>query len=176
MNKVVWIGMFLLLIAATGVQADAGLGLSVGYPLYFIDEFGFDSQGIFVGINARWKPSLFLLDAGFAVCLAGGLSYGFLDVGLCFDLLFLRLALAAGFDFVRFSAYGWGSYTDPGINAKVNLDVKLGRVTVGVSGSIPVDMLIGSLNDTMDDDLRLLAVQPTLNVLYWFESSKSHRR
>lgn len=176
MKKIVWIALILLPIAAAGVQADAALGLSVGYPLYFIDELGFDSQGIFVGVNVRWKPSLFLLDAGFAVCLGGGLSYGFLDAGLCFDLLFLRLALTAGFDFVRFSAYGWGSYTDPGINARVDLDVKLGRVTVGVSGSIPVDILIGSLNGTVDDDLRLLAVQPTLNVLYWFESSQSRRR
>ena len=54
------------------------------------------------------------------------------DVGLALDVLILRLSLGAGPNFT----YVFGGAADPamfGFNIKANADLKLGRVTVGLS-------------------------------------------
>jgi hypothetical protein len=177
MSKLSWMAVILLLAGAAGAFAETGIGLSAGYPVYVLVDYGFEPEALFAGVVARWKPSLFLLDAGFAFLLGGGLTYGFLNAGLCIDLLFLRFALSAGLDFVHYGEPGW-SYLDPGLNVRTSLDFKLGPVSLGVSAAVPVDVLIGFLRqEDVSSDLRVLACQPAVNLIYWFgRSSKSHRR
>jgi hypothetical protein len=178
MRKAIWLVSLLLLLMATEGFAEVGVGISAAYPIYLIGELGFEPQALFAGASVRWKPSWFLLDAGFSFCLAGGLYYGFLDAGICFDLAILRIGLAAGFDFVRVSMFEYGAYTAPGLNAKVNLDIKIARVSIGVSGTAPLDMLLrGGEVYSEQQELRVLALMPTVNIMYWFGAgTKSKRR
>ena len=106
------------------------------------------SHYILAGVNARWNPAWFLLDAGYALLPGGDGRYGFLDLGLCFDIHFLRLGLA-------------------GINA--NLDFMIGRVSVGLSGSFPL------FADEMSLDPWLMTKQIGLNVFYWIGSRSRQR-
>jgi hypothetical protein len=178
MKKLIWLVSLLLLLMAIGGFAETGIGISAGYPVYFITEMGFEPQALFAGATLRWKPSWFLLDAGFSFCLVDGMYYGFLDAGFCFDLSFLRFGLAAGFDFVRISMPGYGSWTAPGINAKLNLDIKISRVSIGVSGTVPLDLLFRREEVYSEQqESRIVALMPALNIIYWFGAgSRSKRR
>ena len=172
MKKAVCVALLLLLAATAGVFAEVGVGVSAGYPVYFLMDYGFEPEAIFAGASMRWRPSLFQLDGGFSLMLGGGLAYGFLDAGLCFDLLFLRFALGAGVDFVS-----WYS-AELGLNLRTSLDLKFGPVSLGMSGAVPLDALLDLLRGKdISNDLRVLACQPTLNLIFWFgHSSKSRRR
>ena len=41
--------------AAAGVLAEAGVGVSAGYPMYFLIDYGFEPEAIFAGASMRWK-------------------------------------------------------------------------------------------------------------------------
>jgi len=178
-NKLLLVVVVLALVAGV-CHAEAGVGVSVSYPLAIalVYDMDFDSEMLFAGVAFRWKPSLLLIDVGTSAMLGGGLMYGFLDLGLCFDLAFLRFGLAGGVDFVRFSDSYWGDYTAGGLNAKLNLDIKLGKLTVGASASIPIDVLLEALGgDGVENEFRLVAAQPSVNVMYWFgRDSRSRLR
>jgi len=168
------IGILLLVLAAGVCHGEVAVGVSAGYPLAvaLIYEAGFDTDLLLAGVAFRWKPSAFLLDLGVSRTLGLPILYGFLDIGVCADLAFLRFGLVGGVDLLRFSDPDWGSFNAAGFNAKVNLDFKIGRLTVGLSGSIPLDLLLQALTDDgIDEDFRLFAAQSTLNVMYWFGDS-----
>lgn len=173
MARKIVVGMLLLALSGPG-YAETGLGLSAGYPLWaaMMYDAEFDAQALFAGAVVRWKPSAFLLDAGVSRWLNGGLMLAYLDMGVCFDLWVFRFGLGGGIDLVRWSEPGWGSYSELGFNGKLNFDVKLGRVTVGVSALVPIDAL---LSEYPEDRLTIFAAQPMVNVLYWFGSSSKLR-
>jgi len=81
------------------------------------------------------------------------------DVGLALDLLFLRLSLGAGPNFTY--EFGGADPFMPGFNAKANVDIKLGKLSVGLS------YIMGLVVDNgiaLDKSTGLLGV----SVLYWF--------
>jgi hypothetical protein len=175
------ISVVLLGLLAGICYGEFGVGVSAGYPLAYalIEEADFDSELLFAGAAFRWKPSAFLLDLGVSGMLGWPFRYGFLDFGVCGDLGILRLALAGGVDIVGYSEPGLGSYSAFGFNAKVYLDFKIGRLTVGASAAIPLDLLLSALTgdgiESDSDYLRIFAAQPTINVMYWFGESKRSR-
>ena len=168
MNRTAWVLLVLVVAAPSGLQAEVGLGLSIGYVLPLIGELGGGPEAILAGVNVRWKPSIIFFDAGLSHLLDGGVSFGFLDLGLCFDWRFLRFGLAAGLDRVGSEEEG-GPDSEDGLNVKANLDFLLGRASIGLSGSFPLAM------ELTDQDLQRLASQLSLNLFYWF-GTRSRRR
>jgi hypothetical protein len=170
MGKKLLLAIVVLATVAGMCHGEVAVGVSAAYPLAFsliYEEGGFDYA--LAGAAFRWKPSLFLIDAGGSVMLGWPVSYWFLDFGICFDLAFLRFALVGGVDFLRFSEAGAKAYIAGGFNAKINLDVRLGKLTVGVSATIPLDLLAEALGEEGPaDSPRILAAQPSVNVMYWF--------
>ena len=168
MNKAVRLATLLLLAPVTGVFAEVGIGLDFGCILPLAGRLGGDSEVILAGVNFRWKPSAFFLDAGFAVVLDAGVPYRFLDLGLCLDWRFLRFGLAVGLESER-EENGYGRHWENGLNAKADLDFLLGRVSVGLSGSFPLGMLLPM------EELNRIASRLSVSCLYWF-GSRSRRR
>lgn len=168
MKKTAWAATFLLLALPAGAHAELGFGLGAAYPLQIAEQRGLDPQCILAGVNARWNPAWFLMDAGYALLLNGDGRYGFLDLGLCFDIRFLRLGLAGGLFHARWREPSWWESAN-GINIKANLDFMIGRLSVGLSGSFPL------FADEMSLDPWLMTKQIGLNVFYWI-GSRSRRR
>jgi hypothetical protein len=81
------------------------------------------------------------------------------DVGLGLDILFLRLSLGAGPNFTY--VFGGDDPSMLGFNAKANADIKLGKLTVGVS------YIMGLFVDNgiaLDKSTGMLGA----SILYWF--------
>ena len=169
-RKVIVGALLLMMLAAPGF-AETGIGLSVGYPVWTIiaHDLEFETRTLFVGANVRWKPSVLQLEAGLSKWMLPDSKitsiYG--DAGICFDLWVIRVTLAGGFDAVHFGDIGWGTYTDVGLNAKANLDVKIGPVSVGANILVPFDIF--GLPEPYYDP-RVFSAQAMVNVLYWFET------
>jgi hypothetical protein len=175
MGKSVMFGFILLLVVAWAGLADTGVGITAAYPMYFtpvVSDYDFEPSLIFGGVTLRWKPSALLVDVGLSFAYHGMLSSSFLNVGACFDLLILRVGLAAGLYLAGICDPDEGSYTVGGLDAKVNLDVKLGRISVGVSALVPPDVLLDlfSFYYDVEDDIRIVAGQAAVTVIYWFQS------
>jgi hypothetical protein len=118
--------------------AELGLGASaffnspvlIGQP---IDKSELRENGFTFGADARFKFLKFLqLEALGLVTVGGNTSIDlYADAGLALDLAFLRLSARVG-PTVFFLFDG----SDPalaGFNAKANADIKLGRLSVGLS-------------------------------------------
>jgi hypothetical protein len=121
--------------------------------------------GFTFGADARFKLKLLQLEA------LGLLSVGdsttsidlYADAGLAFDLAFLRFSLGAG-PTLFFVLDG---DTDPvlaGYNVKANADVKLGRISVGLSYIMGLIVEDGLFNVALDKSTGMLGA----NVLFWF--------
>ena len=122
---------------------------------------GLTSGGFTFGPDLRFKLSILQLEALGLVTVAGGSTALdlYTDVGLALDLLFLRLSLGAGPNFTY--EFGGADPFMPGFNAKANVDIKLGKLSVGLS------YIMGLVVDNgiaLDKSTGLLGV----SVLYWF--------
>ncbi len=170
-------------VATAAPSPQVGVGLNVGYPVGFVafytDVYGeMDRQPIFLGATLKWRPSILIIDSGVSFWGYSGTSlmYGYLDLGLSLDLWVFRFGLCGGFDLVNASesgSTGTYSYAATGFNARLSLDVKLGRITVGASLAAPIDVLMKVFVDqtgieTFADELRLFAGHASLNIVYWF--------
>ena len=148
--------------------ADFGLGASacLNNPVLIgedPDVSALRAGGFTFGADARFKLSILQLEA------LGLLSVGdsttsidlYADAGLALDLAFLRLSLGAG-PTVFFVLDG----ADPvlaGYNVKANADIKLGRISIGLSYIMGLIVEDGLFNVQMDKSTGMLGA----NVLFW---------
>ena len=149
--------------------AELGLGASafLNTPVLIgedpdVSEWG--AGGFTFGADARFKLSLLQLEALGLVSVGDSTTsidlYG--DVGLALDLAILRLSLGAG-PTVFFVLDG----ADPvlaGYNVKANADIKLGKISVGVSYIMALIVQDGLFNIQPDLNTGMLGA----NVLFWF--------
>lgn len=136
----------LAILLPLGVFAEAGFGVAGYYqsPALIGRDVDISAVGLddFVfGGNARFKLA-FLQIEGLALATFGAdpAIDGYLDGGLALDLLFLRLSAGAGPSLrYRFDQDRWST----GLNLKANADLKLGRLSVGVSYLVALDATDG---------------------------------
>ncbi len=133
--------LFVLLLCLVPLLSFAELGL--GGAAFFnspvligqeVTSSGLTSGGFSFGGDLRFKLSILQLEALGLLTFAGDTTALdlYTDVGLALDVLILRLSLGAGPNFT----YVFGGAADPsmfGFNIKANADVKLGKLTVGLS-------------------------------------------
>jgi hypothetical protein len=150
----------LLSFAELGVGGAAFFNspVLVGQP---VDKSVFDN-GFSFGGDLRLKLAILQLEALGLVTTGGGETALdlYTDVGLALDVLFLRLSLGAGPNFT----YIFGDAPDPsilGFNAKANVDVKLGHLSLGVSYIMGLAVDNGIALDKSTGKLGV-------SVLYWF--------
>jgi hypothetical protein len=184
--------ILLAALAPPGI-AQVGVGVTVSYSAGFALEMETSSMGyqypvpLFWGVTLRYKPSALLIDSGVSVWELGGLSYGYLDLGLCVDVWVFRIALCGGVDAIIFSPSNslddstLPVYYAAGFNGKVIIELKIGDATVGLSAGIPVDTLVNGLRNNglsggIHDGLRIVTAQASLSLVYWFGGTESSRR
>jgi hypothetical protein len=146
--------------------AELGLGGAAFFnsPVLIGQEVtasGLYSGGFSFGGDLRFKLAIFQLEALGLVTTAGGDTALdlYTDVGLALDILFLRLSLGAGPNFTY--VFGGDDPSMLGFNAKANADIKLGKLTVGVS------YIMGLFVDNgiaLDKSTGMLGA----SILYWF--------
>jgi hypothetical protein len=133
--------LIVLVLCLTPLLAFAELGL--GGAVFFNSPMliggepepsGLRSGGVSFGGDLRFKLRLLQLEALGLITLEEGATAMdlYTDIGLALDLLCLRVSLGAGPNFT----YVFGSGADLalfGLNLKANADVKLGRLTLGLS-------------------------------------------
>jgi len=142
--------------------ADFGIGGAAFYnsPVLIGEDVPASTEGLGLedftfGANARFKLSLFQLDALALLTLGDAANVkGFLDAELCLDLLILRLSAGAG---PKIDYYFDSGDVETGFNAKANADIKLGKLSFGLSyimdmtidGGIALDKSTGMLGATV---------------------------
>jgi len=150
--------------------AELGLGASafLNTPVLIgedpeVSEWG--KGGFTFGADARFKLSLLQLEALGLVSVGESATsidlYG--DVGLALDLAILRLSLGAGPTFI----FVLDDASEPvlgGYNVKANADIKLGKISVGVSYIMALIVQDGLFNIQPDLNTGMLGA----NVLFWF--------
>ncbi len=126
-----------------------------------VTSSGLTSGGFTFGGDLRFKLAILQLEALGLVTMAGGSTALdlYTDAGLALDVLFLRLSLGAGPNFTY--EFGGADPFMPGFNIKANADVKLGKLSVGLSY---ITGLIVSNGIALDKSTGLLGI----SVLYWF--------
>ena len=135
--------IIILLIAAFPLSlfADVGIGPTVG-ALDEVLTFGPAEPPEFwvAGLNIRWKQSILFLDVSGQSHLFPTIDWDdtwvFLNMGLCFDLFFLRISGGPGLLINPVYDYNM-VYKEEGrwpwrFSGKLNVDAKLGPLTVGV--------------------------------------------
>jgi hypothetical protein len=95
---------------------------------------GLQSGGLTFGGDLRFKLSVLQLEAlGLVTTKTDATALDlYTDIGLAFDVLILRLSLGAGPNFT----YVFGGGDDPamfGCNIKANVDIKIKRLSLGLS-------------------------------------------
>ncbi len=122
---------------------------------------GLFSNGLSFGGDLRFKLAILQLEGLGLVTVAGGSTALnlYTDVGLALDLLFLRLSLGVGPNFTY--EFGGADPFMPGFNAKANADIKLGKLSVGLSYIMGLTVDSGI---ALDKSTGMLGV----SVLYWF--------
>jgi hypothetical protein len=142
--------------------ADFGIGGAAFYnsPVLIFQDVPTSSEGLGLedftfGANARFKLSLLQLDALALLTLGDAANVkAFLDAEVCLDLLILRLSAGAG---PKFDYYFDSGDFETGFNAKANADIKLGKISFGLSyimdmtidGGINLDKSTGMLGATV---------------------------
>ena len=147
--------------------AELGLGASAFFnsPVLIgqkVDSETLWDNGFTFGADVRWKFLKFLqLEALGLLTLGDVKSIDlYADAGLAFDLAFLRLSLGAG-PTVFFLLDDVADPTLLGFNAKANADIKLGRLSLGLSYVMGL-VVEGGLE--LDKSTGMLGA----NVLFWF--------
>jgi hypothetical protein len=149
--------------------ADLGLGASAFFnspvlvgsepTLSELREGGFTFGG-----NARFKLSLLHLEALGLVSVGDSTTSIdlYADAGLAFDLAILRLSLGAG-PTVFFLLNDAANPVLAGYNVKANADIKLGKISVGLSYIMGLIVEDGLFNVKPDKSTGMLGA----NVLFW---------
>jgi hypothetical protein len=163
MKRVLLIGLVLLLPAALFAEVGIGgvalynspllAGQEVSAPDWNVNKFSF-------GPDLRFKWSILQLEALVLGSIGDYSSLdGYLDAGVAFDILFLRLSLGGGLslNYTFDNPEPW----DIGYNAKVNADVKLGKISLGLTYLVDV---------TIDNGVDVAPRSGLLgaSVLFWF--------
>ena len=185
--KIIAIGMCLLGLAGSACLAEVGIGISgaysVGADVYYGDRYGaeFDPPPVFLGALFRWKPSLFQLDAGAVFWPSGDLTQAYLDGGVCFSPGPFRIGLLGGVDAMILTLPGWDSLWAMGANIRVDLDVRLGRVSIGMSGTLPVDVLLSVLGEEagvwdVRTEMRISSCLVSVNLIYWLGETRQRSK
>ncbi len=150
----------LLSFAELGVGGAAFFNspVLIGQP---VTASGLTSGGFTFGGDLRFKLAILQLEALGLVTMAGGSTALdlYTDAGLALDVLFLRLSLGAGPNFTY--EFGGADPFMPGFNIKANADVKLGKLSVGLSY---ITGLVVDNGIALDKSTGLLGI----SVLYWF--------
>jgi hypothetical protein len=162
MKKILLVAFVVLLPAA--VFAELGVGGAVLYNSpgligQKVDTLDLNVNKFSFGPDLRLKLWIFQLETLFLGSFGSSSSLdGYLDAGLVFDLLFLRLSAGAGVN----GTYNFqdGSF-DKGFNAKANADLKFGKFSVGLTYIIDVAVDNGIKWNLSSG---LLGAQ----VMYWF--------
>jgi hypothetical protein len=169
MKKTLILVLVLAFIPLLGF-AELGLGGSafLNTPVLIgedpdLSEFG--KGGFTFGGDVRLKLSIFQLEALGLVSLGEEVTSIdlYADAGLALDLAFLRLSLGAGPTFL----FVLNDATNPvlgGYNVKANADVKLGKLSVGLSYIMALLVDDGLFNIQPDLKTGMLGA----NVLFWF--------
>lgn len=122
-------------------EAEKKAELGVGGALYFkspvllgqsIDKANFNVNQIALGGDVRFKLDWFQVE-GLLFCAAGDVSglNMYLDAGVALDVSIVRLSIGAGPNITW--NFGGNPPVQTGINAKVGADVKLDKMSVGLS-------------------------------------------
>jgi hypothetical protein len=151
--------------------ADLGLGASafLNNPVLIgqdADASELRDGGFTFGADARFKLSILQLEA------LGLLSMGddvtsidlYADAGLALDLAFLRLSLGAGPTLFFVLNDSTGDDILAGYNVKANADIKLGRISFGLSYIMGLIVEDGLFNVALNKSTGMLGA----NVLFWF--------
>jgi hypothetical protein len=162
MKRILLVALVVLLPAAA--FAELGVGGSVLYnsPGLFgqkVNEIDLNVNKFSFGPDLRYKLWFLQLEALILGSFGSSSSLdGYLDAGLVFDILFLRLSAGAGIN----GTYNFadGSF-DKGFNVKANADLKFGKISVGLTYIIDLAMDNGFRPDLSSG---LLGA----NVLFWF--------
>jgi len=162
MKKILLVALVLLLPAALFAEVGVGGAALYNSPLLInqeISEPDWNVNKFSFGPDVRFKWGILQLEA------LGLFSYGdyssidtYLDAGLAFDILFLRLSAGGGLSL----NYNFEDKSlDKGFNVKLNGDVKLGKLSVGLTYIMDL---------TVDDGIDLDASSGLLgaSVLFWF--------
>ncbi len=145
MKKVFWI-VSIALLPPLGLFAETGFGVTAMYQSPMLSGRGpapstLDWDDFSFGGNLRFKLA-FLQAETLALLTPGGgpALEGYLDGGLALDLFVLRLSAGVGPDLrYRFDT----GELRTGLNAKANVDLKLGRVSFGLSYILALDVQDG---------------------------------
>jgi hypothetical protein len=163
--------LLVLVLAFIPLLAFAELGLGASAFLNNPVLIGQDPDvsalregGFTFGADARFKLSLLQLEA------LGLISVGdsttsidlYADAGLALDLAILRLSLGAG-PTLFFVLNDSTDSVLAGYNVKANADVKLGRISVGLSYIMGLIVENGLFNVQLDKSTGMLGA----NVLFW---------
>jgi hypothetical protein len=150
--------------------ADLGLGASafLNTPVLIgedpdVSQWG--SGGFTFGADVRWKLLKILQLEALGLVSLGEETTSidlYADAGLAVDLLFLRLSLGAG-PTVYFLLNDATNPVLAGYNVKANADVKLGRISVGLSYIMGLVVEGGLFNVKPDKSTGMLGA----NVLFW---------
>ena len=159
--------VILLTAVCFGTFAEIGIGASAYYPMVLaLDHQARGTQPQLeyysFGASLQWKQSILLLDTLAMFDFLGQdnvLFNGYADVGLGVTLFFLRISAAVGVNISRElasleEALILEEWTGFGFNAKLNGDIKLGRISLGVSLIVPVSFKEGFSLLTFGDDFR----------------------
>ena len=150
--------------------AELGLGASafLNNPVLIgedPDVSALRAGGFTFGGDARLKLRILQLEALGLVSVGDSVTSIdlYADAGLALDLAFLRLSLGAGPTLF----FVLDRDTDPllaGYNVKANADIKLGRISVGLSYILGLIVQDGLFNVQPDLSTGMLGA----NVLFWF--------
>jgi hypothetical protein len=164
MKRIFLVGLVLLLPAAVFADIDFGVGGAALYnsPLLVGGEISKPDLNVnkfSFGPDLRFKWSILQLEALALGSIGDYSSFDtYLDAGLAFDILFLRLSAGGGLSL----NYNFEDKSlDKGFNAKLNADVKLGRLSLGLTYIMDL---------TLNPKIDLKASQGLLgaSVLFWF--------
>ena len=152
----------ILIVLPMAAFADLGIGGAAFYssPVLLgqssseedlnVDQFTF-------GGDLRLKLSILQLEALVLYAASGDVQSlnTYLDAGVALDILFLRLSAGAGPNLIF--NIGESSPVQSGLNAKLSADIKLGRLSVGLS------YIMDFTDFNLDTSAGLLGAQ----VLFW---------
>jgi hypothetical protein len=165
MKKVLIIAGMLLVVVTGSVLAETGIGVSVAYPHFWMVQTpeleDIEWYNLCLGATVRSKRSIFLLDLGGYYWFGSPSAFAYLDVGLCVDLFMLRIGLVGGIEGSFFWVIEEGF--DYSLNIKPNIDIKLGKVTAGLSALIPFGIEDKKIAPTYYTPFLISA-----SIMYWF--------
>ncbi len=164
MKRILLVALVVLLPVAAFAKPELGVGGSVLYnsPLLSggkVDAIDFNVNKFSFGPDLRFKLWFLQLEALVLGSFGSSSSLdGYLDAGLVFDILFLRLSAGAGIN----GTYNFqnGSF-EKGFNAKANADLKFGKFSVGLTYILDVNLENG-IHWNLSSGLL------GANVMYWF--------